>query len=186
MAEHSERPWKTSVKDILTRNPWFSVLLQSVTLPSGSERTYYTIDFPSPAVGIIVRRDDEFLLLRQYRFIVNEYVWAIPSGGVSSGENPEAAARRELEEETGYTAERLKHILSFYPSYGCSNQRFEIFLADNPVRSATTFDFDEVISIKWFHRQELLDLISKNGIVDGLSLAPLLLVLLQDTLTASS
>lgn len=183
MAKHPKRPWKTSVQDVLTTNPWFSVLLQSVRLPSGSERTYYTIDFPSPAVGVIVRRDDEFLLLHQYRFIVDQYVWAIPSGGVSPGEDPEAAARRELEEETGYKANELKHILSFYPSYGCSNQRFEIFLAENPIRSTATFDRDEVLSIKWFHRHELLDLISENGIVDGLSLAPLLLVLMQDKLT---
>ena len=84
--------WKVELLDTLTRNPWFGVLLQKVTQPDGSSEPYYTIDFPHRAVGVVVRRGDEFLFIRQYRFIVDEHVWAIPSGGAEKGES--AAASR--------------------------------------------------------------------------------------------
>ena len=63
--------WKVELVETLTRNPWFGVLLQRVTQPDGSAAPYYTIDFPNRAVGVVVRRGDEFLLIRQYRFIVD-------------------------------------------------------------------------------------------------------------------
>ena len=178
--ELDKKPWTGTVVKTLTTNPWFSVLLQSVKGSEGADKTYYTLDFPTPAVGIVMCRGDEILLIRQYRFIIDQYVWAIPSGGVSEGEKLEDAAVREMLEETGYECASLRPILSFYPSYGCSNQRFEIFRADNPADSGEMFDASEVLSLKWFSRQEVLDLIMQNGIVDGLSLAPLLLVLLEE------
>src|SRR5207253_2385792 len=95
---------------------------------------YYSIDFPNRAVCVVVRRGDEFLLIRQYRFIVDEHVWAIPSGGVENGESIVDAATREMEEETGYRPSTpLEHLVGYYPSYGSGNQRFELFLADDPV-----------------------------------------------------
>jgi len=171
-------PWSARVVDTLTENPYFSVLLQDVTVTDGSKRTYYTIHFPGPAVGVIARRGESILLIRQYRFIVDSYVWAIPSGGVTAGESAEEAARRELEEETGYAATRLQPLFFAYASYGCSNQRFELFLADDvePVRQS--FDRNEVIDARWFTRDEVAALIKNNGIVDNLSLSPLLHVLL--------
>ena len=125
------------------------------------------------------RRTSRFLLLRQYRFIVDEFVWAIPSGGVHRGETSRAAAARELMEETGYRARRLRRLQSFYASYGSGNQVFEIFLAEDLVRTRRQFDRNEVIGTRWFTPKALLGLIARNGIVDSLSLAPLLLVLLR-------
>ena len=88
--------WKVELLDTLTRNPWFGVLLQKITYPDGSTAPYYTIDFPHRAVGIVVRRGDDFLFIRQYRFIVDEHVWAIPSGGVEKGESIADAAARSI------------------------------------------------------------------------------------------
>ena len=173
------RPWSAQIVDTLLSNPYFSVLLQRVTVTDGSERTYYTVDFPAPAVGIIARRGDDVLLVRQYRFIVDEYVWAIPSGGAAAGESPIDAARRELLEETGYHAGRLEPLMFCYASYGCSNQRYEIFVADDLEESGATIDANEVIEARWFAREELVDLILRNGVVDNLSLSPLLLLLLK-------
>ena len=173
--------WKVELLDTLTRNPWFGVLLQEVTQPDGSTAPYYTIDFPHRAVGVVVRRGDEFLFIRQYRFIVDEHVWAIPSGGAEKGESAAAAARREMEEETGYRPSReLEHLVGYYPSYGCGNQRFELFLAEDPVKVREVPDTQEVISTRWFKKEEVLAMIQRNEIVDGLSLTPLLLVLLRD------
>lgn len=172
--------WRVEQQETLTRNPWFGVLRQKVIRPDGSVAPYYTIDFPSPAVGVVVRRGDEFLFIHQYRFIVDEHVWAIPSGGTEKGEDPAAAAAREMEEETGYRPSKpLEHLMGYYPSYGCGNQRFELYLAEDPVRVDRPPDPQEVISTRWFKKSEVLEMVRRNEIVDGLSLTPLLLVLLR-------
>ena len=174
--------WKVEVLQTLTRNPWFGVLLQKITQPDGTSSPYYTIDFPNRAVGVVVRRGDEFLFIHQYRVIVDEHVWAIPSGGMEEGESAEAAAARELEEETGYRPSKpLRHLMHYYPSYGCGNQRFELFLAEDPVLVREP-DPREVIATRWFGKEDVLKMIGRNGIVDGLSLTPLLFVLLRDAL----
>ncbi len=176
----ARRPWSARVTETLTENPYFSVKLQDVTVTDGSARTYYTIHYPAPAVGIVARRGTDVLLIRQYRFIVDEYVWAIPSGGAAAGETLAAAAVRELEEETGYTAAAVRPLLGCYASYGSSDQRYEIFLADEVRPIAAPIDANEVIEARWFARAELLALIDRNGIVDNLSLSPLLYALLRD------
>lgn len=173
--------WKSELVRTLTRNPWFGVIEQRVTRPDGSTTPYFTIDFPRPSVGVVVRRADQFLLIRQYRFIVGEHVWAIPSGGVEPGEDPARAAAREMEEETGYRAGGpLRHLFGYYPSYGCGNQRFELYLADDPIEVEEKPDPQEVMSTRWFARDEVAAMIARNQIVDGLSLTPLLAVLLED------
>jgi 8-oxo-dGTP pyrophosphatase MutT (NUDIX family) len=110
---------------------------------------------------------------------VDEYVWAIPSGGVGVDETLPEAAARELVEETGFQATSLVHWLNCYASYGCSNQRFEIFWTSDVLETERRFDPAEVIEVRWFTEPELRELILRNGIVDNLSLSPLLLFLLK-------
>ena len=97
------------------------------------------------------------------------------------------AAAREMEEETGYRPSTpLEHLVGYYPSYGSGNQRFELFLADDPVCVRESLDTREVISMRWFRKAEVLAMIERNGIVDGLSLTPLLLVLLREALAMNA
>ncbi|MDQ2841656.1 MAG: NUDIX hydrolase [Acidobacteriota bacterium] len=171
--------WQIASSAARHENPYFSVVQSDVVVPDGTHRDYYTIAFPRPAVGTIALRGDEVLLIRQFRFIIDEFVWAIPSGGTAEGEEPAHAALRELEEETGYTARCIKPFMHCYASYGCSNQRFEIFLANGLEQLEAGFDLTEVLDIRWFKRSELREMIDNNGIVDNLSLSPLLLLLLR-------
>jgi ADP-ribose pyrophosphatase len=177
--ERPTPPWSATVRASLLETPYFNVLLQDVRVTDGSARTYVTIDFPRPAVAIVPCRGDEILLVRQYRFIVDEYVWAIPSGSADAGESLGTAASRELFEETGYVADTVEPLLWCYASYGCSNQRFETFVARG-LRLTGSFDPNEVMDTRWFTRQEVRELIGKNGVVDSLSLSPLLFVLLEN------
>ncbi|MDQ2775374.1 MAG: NUDIX hydrolase [Acidobacteriota bacterium] len=175
----TKKPWQVIASSEAHRNPYFSVLEQKLAVSDGTERNHYSIAFPRPAVGVIACRGTDVLLIRQYRFIVDEYVWAIPSGGAEEGEPPEQAALRELEEETGYTAGRVEPLLNCYASYGCSDQRFEIFLANDVRATGKKFDLAEVLDVRWFRREEVLAMVTNNGIVDNLSLSPILLFLLR-------
>lgn len=177
-------PWKVESRRALLTNPWFSVFNQQVRDPGGALRDYHTVSFSGPAVGVIARRGDRYLLIHQYRFIVDEYVWAIPSGGVEEGETLAQAALRELVEETGHRAARVSHLLGYYPSYGATDQRFELFVAEDVEPTDVSFDPAEVLEIGWFTRRQIIDMILENRIVDGLSLTPLAVLLLREALDA--
>ena len=85
-------------------------------LPDGSERVYPVL-VVGPAVAILAFADDErVVLVRQYRHLLRGASWELPGGGVLPGEEPAAAAQRELREESGYRAGRLEFLTRFHPA----------------------------------------------------------------------
>ena len=175
-------PWKVLSQKTILENPWFSVLNSQVRNPKGKIHDYHTVSFAGPAVGVIARNKDRYLLIHQYRFIVEEFVWAIPSGGVEPDESLSDAAHRELVEETGWKAKSLTHLFGYYPSYGATDQRFELFLAEDLEPAESDFDSDEVLKIDWFDKSSIVEMILENRIVDGLSLTPLAVLLMRESL----
>jgi 8-oxo-dGTP pyrophosphatase MutT (NUDIX family) len=156
------------------QTPYFRVVESRVRRPDGSDIDYHTIDFPRPAVAIALRDDEgRVLFVRQQRFIVDRDVWALPSGGVEPGESLEEAAARELEEETGMRAGDVSHLISFYPSYGVSNQVFHCFEAHRG-EARRRPDANEVDDTAWFAPAEIQSMIVHGEIPDGFSLVPLL------------
>jgi ADP-ribose pyrophosphatase len=174
------RRWMAGIEAVLHQNPWFSVLQQEVIRADGSSGTHFTIHHPRSSVGIIAKRDKRYLLIRQHRFIIDQFVWAIPSGNIDPSETAAEAAARELLEETGLKATTLRHLLHYFPTYGCSDQRFELFITTDPEQSEQMLDQREVIRIQWFHQEEIVGMITKNDIVDGLSLVPLMYAIFLD------
>lgn len=168
------RRWHVRAARVAHATPYFRVVESRVRRPDGSEVDYHTVEFPRPAVAIALADDaGRVLLVRQQRFIVDRDVWALPSGGVEAGESLDQAAVRELEEETGMRAPAVRHLISFYPSYGVSNQVFHCFVADRaePCRNP---DDNEVEATAWFSTEEIASMIARGEIPDGFSLVPLL------------
>ncbi|MGI9432061.1 MAG: NUDIX hydrolase, partial [Myxococcota bacterium] len=120
--------WRRRGSRKLFESPWFSLRQDELTLPGGEEITYTLVEHPGYAMVVPVREDGRVLLERVFRYTVQRTLLECPSGGLD-GEPPELAANRELREETGWTAERLTPLGSFYGSDGISDERFHLFLA---------------------------------------------------------
>ena len=107
----------------------FDVVLERVRLPSGLEQELAIVEHPG-AVAIAAQFDDgDLLLVKQYRHAVREWMLEIPAGRLERNEDPLAAARRELEEETGYRARSWRELLRFYPAPGFCSERMVLFVA---------------------------------------------------------
>ena len=100
------------------------------------------------AVAIVPVKDDgSVVMVRQYRIAVEEELLEIPAGLMDPGEEPLETAKRELKEETGYTAEKWTHMTEFYPTAGFCNEYIHIFLAEGLTPGETSFDETENIEM---------------------------------------
>jgi ADP-ribose pyrophosphatase len=124
----SHSGWRRRRSRYLFESAWFQLRQDEVTLPGGEDITYTLIEHGGYVVVVPLLDDGRVVMERLYRYTIDRDLLECPSGG-SDGNPPEVAARRELEEETGYRAGQLEPLGSFYGSTGISNERYDIFLA---------------------------------------------------------
>jgi ADP-ribose pyrophosphatase len=119
--------------------------------------------------AVMTAMDDKkrILLVRQYRLPAEDYMWELPAGKVDDGEKPMQAAKRELAEETGYTARKWTKLVSFFASPGYVQERMTIFLATDLIKGEATPMDDEQIETRWFKRKEVAQMIRDGKIQDG-------------------
>jgi len=127
-AMHDDGGWRRRSSRILFDSPWFRLRQDEVTLPGGEDITYTLVEHAGYVVVVPITDDGDVVMERIYRYTVQRTLLECPSGGLD-GEDPETAARRELEEETGYRAARVERLGSFYGSTGISNERYHVCLA---------------------------------------------------------
>src|SRR5215472_17876240 len=132
-------PWRVLGRRRIYTNDWISVDFWSVRLPDGTVIDDYTVlDYPRPAVAVLpIGADSRVLMIDHYRFITDTRGWELPAGRVDPGESVDAAAERELFEETGHSATSWTTLGQYHPSNGSSNQVFYVKIARDLTRGRT-------------------------------------------------
>lgn len=153
----------------------FSLMRERVVLPNGRETSYEVIRHPGAAAMLPVTEKGEILLLRQHRQAAGGEIWEIPAGTLNPGENPEECARRELIEETGFSAANMELLSSILPVPGYSDEVIHLFLATGLSPAVQNLDPDEVISVFPFAASRVFAMVDSGEIRDGKSLCALFL-----------
>jgi ADP-ribose pyrophosphatase len=151
----------------------FSFLSEVVTLPNGSRTEMAMVRHPGSIAVVPFLDDGKVIMERQYRHAVREYLLEIPAGTLEPGESPLNCARRELEEEIGYTAEEFIEIsqVLILPAY--SDERIYIYLARGLTLSRQKLDKDEIIEVVKYPFEETMKMIERGRIKDGMTLLAL-------------
>lgn len=122
----------------------------------------------SDAVGVVpIMGNGNILLERQYRPVLDRYLYEIPAGHIDRAESPKATARRELEEETGYLAGKMRHMFDMYAAPGTYAQLMHIYLAENLKKTKENKEKDEIIQAMEVSPKKALEMIRTNKIKDG-------------------
>ncbi|MFI3329463.1 MAG: NUDIX hydrolase [bacterium] len=123
--------------------------------------------------AILVVVDNKVLLEKQFRYPFNDYIYEIPAGKLEIGEDPLEAAKRELEEETGFVALDIKDLGCMYPSVGYTNEVIKLYLVTKLKEGKLNLDIDEVIDIEFVEMSKVKEMILNNEIVDAKTLCAL-------------
>lgn len=140
--------------------------LDQVELPNGQTSSREWIDHPGAVCIIPVMPDKKICLIRQFRYGPGEEFIEIPAGKLDSGEAPLDCAYRELEEETGYRANKLTFLTNIHPAIGFSNEKMWMYLAEDLEKYENKLDQDEFLELLPTPLEKALDLIWSGKITD--------------------
>ena len=172
MAERP-RPWKRISSAQGSVNPWFHYRHDEVEISDGSRTTYAYQDHSDSVVVVPVPTGGRVVLLRQYRYPVDDWCYEVAAGGLH-GEPPEDGALRELLEETGGRCQRLEHIGAFYGLPGSCNVRFHIFLATGVELGQNAPEATEDLEVVVVDAERAIEMALSGEVMDGPSIIALL------------
>jgi 8-oxo-dGTP pyrophosphatase MutT (NUDIX family) len=170
--------WKIHGERAIYESPWVSLALVDVEVPGGERFEHHVVRIPGGAVsGVVVLDQGRVLMIHRHRFITDTWGWEIPAGRVLLGEDPVVAAERETLEETGWRPGPLTRLLSYSPSIGVLDQRFNAYLAEGAEHVGEPVDSSESDRIDWLPLADLPALIRSGEIEDGNTLTAILWLL---------
>jgi len=156
------------------RGPVFEVRRDEVIEPSGVRAKRDVVMHPGSVVVLPVLRDGRIILVRQFRYAVGGYLWELVAGRKDGGETSLRAARRELQEETGYRAGRMRLFLTMFPSPGFLREPLFVFLAMRLVAGEAQPEEDERLRVQAFSVRELEAMLRRGAMRDAKSIAAIL------------
>ncbi len=156
----------------------FDVDRDRVRMPNGREVTLDVVRHPRSVVLLPVPEPGHIILIRQYRYPVNRWLWELPAGSVDPGEDPEGAARRECHEEIGQVPDTIVRLSALYPTPGYCDEEMYFFRVSGlwEPSEAAARDEDEDIEPKVFTLREARDMVRRGEIIDMKTVVGLTLI----------
>lgn len=149
----------------------FDITLENVTFPNGFTVDLEILRHPGASAIVPLIGVDKVVMLRQYRHAVGDYMWEIPAGTFDGKEDPLVCARRELTEETGYTAGAWERLGAITPVPGYSDERIHLFLARDLLPATQALDKDELLEVYPLPLSEVVTMIMEGRIEDAKTIA---------------
>jgi ADP-ribose pyrophosphatase len=162
--------------ELLLTTERFRVVRDSFVTSSGQTKSREIVRHPGAVVILPLLDDGRVCLIKNFRLSVRQTLIELPAGTLDPGESPQTTAERELTEETGYRAQFVKHLHSFYLSPGILDERMHLFLATGLTEGETARELGEEIVnfvVPW---EEAIALIFRGEIQDAKTIASLLYV----------
>jgi ADP-ribose pyrophosphatase len=146
--------------------------VDTVRFPNGKTGELEMVRHPGASAVVAFLTDPrgenpQLLLLKQYRYAADGYVYEIPAGRLEAGEDPRQCAERELREETGCTAAEMRFLTTMYTTPGFTDERIHLFMATGLERGKTAHEADEFIILETMTLSHALELIKDGRINDG-------------------
>ena len=145
---------KTLKSEKIYQGKILSLRIDTIEMPNKKYSKREIVEH-KPAVVIIAIKGTKLLMVRQFRKAVEKTLLEVPAGLVEIQETPVQAASRELEEETGYLCENPKYIMEFYTSPGYSDEKIDLFLAEDLVKTEQNLDDGEFLEVEEIEIDEL-------------------------------
>ena len=174
-------PWKVLSREYLAKKLWYTVRVDRVELPNGTVIPEYWINEYPPWVNVVALTErDEVVLIRQYRHGIGAVHFEIPAGTTDPEDaSLEEAARRELQEETGYVGGRWSLLATLSANPALQNNLTYTFLAEGVTAGDAAPEASEEIVVHLTPLEKIEGLIEGGGFVQALHTAPLLQLLLR-------
>ncbi len=158
---------------IIHKNRLFSVEELRIKVRGNRMKAYAAVTRDTIAI-LPMLKNGCILMERQHRPAINSTIYEIPAGHMEKGERPLAAAKRELEEETGFKANKWTDLKFFYPSPGILARKEYLYLAESLEKGRLKLDKDEEIELKRVSIGSALKMIKSGRIVDGKTILAIL------------
>jgi len=162
-------------KQIIFKGRVITLVKERKILPNSSVIDLDVIEHRGAALIVPFLSRDKIIILKQYRPAIDSYIYELPAGTLDAGETPAVCARREVNEETGYVAQKITKLGMIYPVPGYSTEKIYIFRADGLRRPviAAKMDKDEIIDPIVFTRKQVKGLFKQGAIVDAKTICAL-------------
>jgi 8-oxo-dGTP pyrophosphatase MutT (NUDIX family) len=164
-----------NAQTILHQGRVFKLMRENVTLENGVVAEIDMIRHPGASAIVSFSRPDTLLMIKQYRHAAGGFIWEIPAGTLDAGESPLACAKRELIEETGFSAENWITLGEITPLPAYSDERIHIFGATNLTPGKQHLDRDEILDVHEVPFDDALSMVRDNKIQDAKTISALFL-----------